>query len=352
MERPLGTVVLFGSGEISSHAQPVYARIMARLEPPVQVGILETPAGFQLNSANVAEEIAVYLHHHLQNFHPQTHIIPARKRGTPYSPDNAEILDPLYTSNMLFFGPGSPTYAVAQLKGSLAWEIVQARHRLGAALVAASAATIAMSAYALPVYEIYKVGEDVHWKPGLGFCAAYGLSLTLVPHWNNNDGGDKHDTSRCFMGKPRFAELLALLPAETVVVGIDELTALIIEPEEGRCRVMGMGGVTVLAATTRRETRFESGSTFAMSELGPCHSPNAREGISDSVWTRSLAAEEARQRAPEPPDEVVRLAQERAAARAQCDWAASDSLRERIEALGWQVRDKSEGWELVPASDN
>ena len=47
--------------------------------------------------------------------------------------------------------------------------------------IMASAAAIAASAYALPVYEIYKVGEDPHWKPGLDFFSLYGLSLVLVP---------------------------------------------------------------------------------------------------------------------------------------------------------------------------
>ncbi|MBC7238076.1 MAG: cysteinyl-tRNA synthetase, partial [Chloroflexi bacterium] len=259
METRLGQVVLFGSGETSSHAQPVYARVMQELGQPVRVSILETPAGFQLNSANVAEEIGEYLRVHLQNYHPEIHIIPARKKGGFFSPDNPEILEPMYTSNMIFFGPGSPTYAVRQLAGSLAWEIVRARHRLGATVVAASAATIAMSAYALPVYEIYKVGEEVHWKPGLDFCADYGLSAVFVPHWNNNEGGEGHDTSRCFMGKPRFAQLLDLLPQETIVVGVDELTALYLDPQRNLCTVMGLGGVTLLEVSTRRESRFESG---------------------------------------------------------------------------------------------
>ena len=57
----------------------------------------------------------------------------------------------------------------AILENSLAWDIIRARHRLGATLIFASAATIAVGAWALPVYEIYKVGVDVHTVPGLRF---------------------------------------------------------------------------------------------------------------------------------------------------------------------------------------
>ena len=62
-------------------------------------------------------------------------MVPARKRGTPFSPDDAEIVTPLLEANVIMMGPGSPTYAVRQLQGSVAWHTVNARHRLGADLV-------------------------------------------------------------------------------------------------------------------------------------------------------------------------------------------------------------------------
>ena len=146
-------------------------------------------------------------------------LVPARRRGTALSPDNPEIVAPLLDSDVIFLGPGSPSYAVRQLQDSLAWHTLRGRQRLGAAVVLASAASIAAGAYALPVYEIYKVGEDPHWKPGLDLFADFGLKLAVMPHWNNNDGGAELDTSRCFMGLARFEPLLAMLPADVVVLG-------------------------------------------------------------------------------------------------------------------------------------
>jgi cysteinyl-tRNA synthetase len=46
--------------------------------------------------------------------------------------------------------------------------------------------------------------------------------------------------------------------------------------------------------------------------------------------------------------EVLALTQGREAARARRDWAAADDLRQRILALGWQVRDTGAGPELSP----
>jgi cysteinyl-tRNA synthetase len=48
------------------------------------------------------------------------------------------------------------------------------------------------------------------------------------------------------------------------------------------------------------------------------------------------------------PAEVVELAQLRAAARADRDYAEADRLREELRARGWEVRDGPEGAELVP----
>jgi len=48
------------------------------------------------------------------------------------------------------------------------------------------------------------------------------------------------------------------------------------------------------------------------------------------------------------PDDVVRLAEERAAARTAKDFAAADALRERIAEAGWSVVDTADGFTLEP----
>jgi cysteinyl-tRNA synthetase len=48
------------------------------------------------------------------------------------------------------------------------------------------------------------------------------------------------------------------------------------------------------------------------------------------------------------PEEVHELAQEREQARTARDFAAADRLREEIAALGWEVRDSTGGFELLP----
>jgi hypothetical protein len=343
-----GLIVLFGSGEIAPSGQKVHDWVMRRVCPPIRAAVLETPAGFQPNSALVALEMAEFLEHHLQNYRPRVTVIPARKRGTTQSPDNPDVVAPLLQANYIFWGPGSPTYAVHQLKGTLAWHLMVARHRLGAAMIIASAAAIASGNFTLPVYEIYKVGEDLHWVQGLDFFGAYGLSVAIVSHWDNKEGGADLDTRFGLMGRDRFERLLDMLPGDVTVLGIDEHTALIIELGAGDCRVMGRGGVTLLR--DGEEVSYPKGKSFAIAELGPFRVPAQEEGIPQEVWDQAVAAEREmqEQKVSEPPAEVLNLVEEREEARAVEDWETADQLREDVEARGWQVRDTPDGPVLVP----
>ena len=50
------------------------------------------------------------------------------------------------------------------------------------------------------------------------------------------------------------------------------------------------------------------------------------------------------------PEDVQRLAGERADARAAKDFALADELRDRIHELGWEVTDQPGGFALQPVS--
>lgn len=305
---------------------------------------METPAGFELNSPQVAGRVADFLESRLQNYKPAIHLIPARKKGTEFSPDNPDILKPLLTANLIFMGPGSPTYAVRQLQGSLAWDILRARHRLGATLVFASAATISIGAWALPVYEVYKVGEDVHTKRGLDLFADYGMNLSFVPHWNNADGGVDLDTSRCFFGIERFERWRSLLPPGDIVLGLDEHSGVVFDFEAECCEVAGVSSVSVLKSDAAKI--YPAGAKFPLNELGGFQPPASLEaGIRPDVWDLLRQASPPEDDAP--PAEVLALLEERKSARDRKDFAESDRLRDKISVLGWSVQDSREGQKLV-----
>lgn len=339
----IGRIAFLGSGETSLAGGRIFEALARFISDPIRVSIMETPAGFELNASLVAGRVAEFLKTRLQNYKPAIDLIPARKQGTPFSPDNLEILKPLLTSNMIFMGPGSPTYVARQLRGTLAWDIIRARHRLGATLVFSSAATISIGAWALPVYEIYKVGEEVHVKDGLNLFSDFGMNLTFIPHWNNAEGGIDLDTSRCFMGIERFDQWRKLIPAGSTIVGLDEHSGMVMDFEKNTCEVHGVSSVTVLKDA--EENMHSSGSVFSLDTLGKFKSPEPVEnGIRPEVW--GLIAHASSSDEKTPPDEALELLELRKAARTRKDFAESDRLRDQLAALGWLVKDTKDGQQL------
>ena len=340
----LGRIAFLGSGETSLAGGRIFESLARLISDPLRIAVMETTAGFELNSFQVAGKVGEFLKTRLQNYKPIVDVIPARKQGTEFSPDNPGILKPLLQANMIFMGPGSPSYAVRQLKGTLAWDIIRARHRLGATLIFASAATISVGAWVLPVYEIYKVGEDVHTKLGLDLFADYGMNLSFVPHWNNAEGGIDLDTSRCFVGIERFDQWRKLLPAENILVGLDEHSGIIVDFDNASCEVSGVSSVSILKQNTME--MHPSGVKFSLSELGQLILPSSPEqGIRPDAWELVVNAPNLDD--DQPPVEALELIEQRQAARARKDFAESDRLRDLIALLGWTVQDGKEGQKLV-----
>lgn len=344
-QETLGPILIFGSGETSLSGQRIFDQLFQQLPENPRVSLLETPAGFELNSHQVIKRVAQFLQQRLQNYRPRIDIIEARKRGTAFSPNNAKIAAPLLNADLIFAGPGSPTYTVRQLQDTVSWHYLVARHRMGGALVFASAAAIALGSYVLPVYEIYKAGHDLHWVPGLDFFAPYRLPAVIIPHWNNQDGGEGLDTSRCFLGKSRFEAMLDMLPKDQIVIGIDEHTALWMDCADQSCQVMGLGTITIIQDGEHRV--ISSGGSFPLDQLADCRIPDPGNGIPDEVWVQAQQVERSLlQEGAGPPQDVVALSKRRQQARDQKDWATSDEIREQITGLGWNVKDTPNGPEL------
>lgn len=333
----LGKVLLISSGETSASGHGMHQRMFEELGSPVHVAILETPAGFEPNSALVAQRVEDFLKGSLVNFSPAISIIPARRRDGPLSTDDPGLLAPMLEANYLFLGAGSPTYLVRHLKDTLALSYLLGRQRRGATLCLASAAAIAFGSKALPVYEIYKVGHDLHWVDGLDFFGAFGLDLAIVTHWDNREGGVHLDTSHCFMGRSRMEQLRRLLPPTTLVLGIDEHTGLVFDFQSEQCHAMGRGGVIILAPGSIRV--YGAGATFPMQELGPYHPP--REVL--EYGPPEVGRGELEETQAEPPQEVLELIQKREAARRVHDWPQADAIRQRIAEMGFEIQDTGEG---------
>ena len=341
----LGKVAFLGSGETSLAGGRIFESLARDIQDPLRIALMETPAGFELNSTQVVGRVGEFMASRLQNYKPVIDVVPARKKNSDFDPNNPEIIKPLLHANMIFMGPGSPTYAIRQLKDTLAWDVIRARHRLGATLIFASAATISVGAHALPVYEIYKVGQDVHAVDGLNFFADFGLHLSFIPHWNNAEGGVDLDTSRCFIGMDRFAEWCKLVPDDNTTLGLDEHTGIILDFEKGSCEISGVSSISLVRDCDPEPKMHPSGTAFDLTELGDIHIPDPIErDIPAAVWDMVSNVSPLEGSAP---DEVIALAEKRLQARANKQWNESDQLRNEIASLGWTVQDSKDGYKLI-----
>jgi peptidase E len=215
--------------------------MLARFPDSPTAVFLDTPAGFQLNVDEISRKAVEYFRVHVQK---QLNVASYKSSENTSGFEAETAFHMLRNADFVLVGPGSPTYAVSQLQKTPIPEILLNNIRSGGCLVAASAAALTMGRFTLPVYEIYKVGQDIHWIDGLDVLTPFGLNLVVIPHWNNAEGGT-HDTRFCFMGEPRFQQLEKLLPDDAMILGIDEHTACIIDFNTQRIDIQGIGHVTI-----------------------------------------------------------------------------------------------------------
>jgi cyanophycinase-like exopeptidase len=386
-------LVIMGSGETTPGMLGVHREILSGLPGHPECRLMDSPFAFQENADELVERIAGYFGESVG----QT----VRRVTLPADADALTLeraLVDIRGADWVFAGPGSPSYARRCWAGTPVPEAlaeVVAPGRAGV-LLFASAAAVTLGDWSLPVYEIYKVGADPHWEPGLGLMRTIlGWRCAVVPHYDNNEGGT-HDTRFCYLGGRRLARIEPELQ-DGFILGVDEHTALVIDLGARTAAVHGRGGVTLRVAG--REHVLPAGNRITVAEIeslvagmglgtavagdadrgpgeagdGPERSSGPQEASPDApdvsadpgslahVVLEALPGDAAEARAAvvalvgraeqasagagralaEPLVEA--LVAVRSEARAAGDWAASDRLRDALAVSGVEVRDTREG---------
>jgi len=266
-----GIIAIMGSGETTDSMVRVHRDLLQKLTPPVKAVFIDTPAGFQMNADDLFEKTREYFEKRLG----QTMEHMAFKSSTNISLYESEkAFQTLRQSDYIFVGPGSPTYALKNWAGTPIPQIIFEKVQSGACFIAASAAALTLGRFTLPVYEIYKVGEELHWIEGMNLLGRCGLNIVVIPHWNNAEGGT-HDTRFCYMGEPRLIRLEEMLPEDIPILGIDEHTACILDFEEEKVLVRGIGGVTLHHRGSQKI--FNDGEILLLDEFKGLARPSLEE---------------------------------------------------------------------------
>jgi hypothetical protein len=254
-------LTIMGSGETTPTMARAHRAVLDRLgERPVPAVLLDTPYGFQENADDISDRALDYFRDSVGN--PFT-VATFRSAGVDaLARETAQIR--VREARLVFAGPGSPTYALKQWAGTEIPRLLAAKLGQGGAVTMASAAALTLGRFTIPVYEVYKVGEAPRWLPGLDLLTPLGLSVAVVPHYDNAEGGN-HDTRFCYMGERRLRVLEGELPDEVFILGVDGHTALVMDLDAGSASVLGLGTVTV--RKDGRSTVFPAGTELTIAEL-------------------------------------------------------------------------------------
>lgn len=360
-------LTIMGSGETAPAMAAVHRRLLERLGPPPLTGVvIDSPYSFQENAAELSARAVEWFVRHTG---VRMRVASIRGPGQDRT-EREEALERLRTAAYIFSGPGSPSHALRMWRDTGVPAILAHRLSTGGAISFASAAALTLGAWTVPVYEIYKVGQEPLWLPGLDMLGPLGLTVAVIPHFDNAEGGT-HDTRFCYVGERRLRVLERSLPADHFILGVDSHTALILDLDAGTATVKGRGGVTIRAAGRSRVLPRDSMTTLAdlpsiaadlasrpgpfldddqRSSLAPWPDAGPRTGKLDGPTAASspTAAESA---ATPMTDALVELLVEiRDRARDDRDWALSDRIRDALAEAGVELHDRADGtdWDVRP----
>ena len=254
-----------GSGETAPTMVTTHRRLTALLPSPIQAVVLDTPYGFQENAPDLALRAVEYFKTSINVDLQVAGLV--RMKDTHIAADPVETergLRRLASADYIFAGPGSPTYALRQWSETTVATLLADKLRTGGIVVFASAAALTLGKATVPVYEIYKVGEDVRRLDGLDLLSVIGINAAVIPHYDNAEGAN-HDTRFCYLGEARLVMFESMLDDDTFVLGVDEHTGLVIDLDTQIATVVGNGTVTV---RLRGQSHvFETGATLSLEYL-------------------------------------------------------------------------------------
>mgnify|MGYP003350412307 CR=1 FL=1 len=226
-------IALVGSGEYLPVMTDIEAELMRGRAPRyVQLATAAAPEGDQVLQRwhrlgrEQAERIGV-----------TQVVVDVRTRSDADSPDLAAMVE---GAGLVYLSGGNPAYLADTLRDTLVWQAIVAAHEAGAALAGCSAGAMALSSWAPRMRDLVHPQQPT----GLGLVPR----LRVIPHFDKMLGWVPDVLRNALLHKPD----------DTMLIGIDEDTALVGGPYEWTVR--GRQSVWVLGEGRREQ--YSSGSTL------------------------------------------------------------------------------------------
>lgn len=225
-----GALALVGSGEFLDVMNSTDAMLIKTLGGPEQtrVAVIPTASGLESGMPQRWAEMGLS---HFGKLGAQVQAAMIISRDDTNKP---EILDTLRNSNFFYFSGGNPGYVIQIFRDTPAWEIITQAHLNGAVLAGCSAGAMAFGGYTLNIRQAMS-GQIPDWVPALGLLP----NIITFPHFDRMSG---------FLTADRFNAVIESVPAGTIMLGVDEDTALVRTNISGEWLVSGHQTVSVLNA--------------------------------------------------------------------------------------------------------
>ena len=238
MTRSLG---LFGSGEFLPWAEPVDRMLIDRSS--VSSGkVVVLPLASAPEGDAVFENWARMGTEHYRRIGADPVVVPIKTRSDAMQPEHVEALE---DAALIFFSGGNPGYCCRVLPGTPFWDAVLAKIDAGVSFGGCSAGAV-MLGHTAP--DVPADSLDFEWVEGLRLFP----NLVVGAHWNMLDSY-----------KPGLrAEIIAAMPADVLMLGVDEDTAVV--GDGTMFTIHGLGGVELVPP----EQRYETGETFTLGGAG------------------------------------------------------------------------------------
>mgnify|MGYP001289738618 CR=1 FL=1 len=345
MTNELGKIAILGSGETSPNLVGVHRELLEG-KASSNCFMIDSPFGFQENADQLVEKIQDF---YKTSLNIEINLASFRKIDELNSKSFFKTIEFLKSASFIFAGPGSPSYASKLWSGNQIQSTLLNHLSEGKNALFASAAATTLGENTLPVYEIYKVGKDPFWEKGLNILNSYGLSCSVVPHFNNKEGGN-HDTSYSYVGKNRIEKLLD--QSYSNILGIDEHTAVIISGKDGLFEVKGIGKLTLI--NKKGIHQFDNGSVEDLSilqdllKLDKSNNQNQKEMLEnetqDTAYLKQIAKLEIEVENNNKNNErfskiVGELISLREKLREEKNYELSDTIRNILESCNLQIED-------------
>jgi cyanophycinase len=237
-----GPIALVGSGEFTLALEPVDRLLLDALAArPARVLILPTASA--PDGELVFQRWGRMGRDHFRALGAEVEVLEVRDRAGAEDPAMVALAE---AADLVYLSGGKPDFLYDTLVDSPLLAACRAAWQRGAALAGCSAGAMVLAAERMSFGA--RVPVPSRWKPGLGFVPG----TAVAPHYDR-------------WPETMTAPLVLVAPAGTLVLGIDEETALV--GIDGRWTVHGPGRVTVWSGSHRsRHTdgeRIDLGQTAA-----------------------------------------------------------------------------------------